>query len=188
MSSVQAFVPTWYEQLGYGPAFYGPLATTLILASAVGSIWCGALADRFGRRWIVIASLLISILPLILFARFPGWPGFINATLIGLSAASTGPIMLVMAQQLMAGRAGLASGLILGLGFVTGAIGIPVTGLIADQFGMPAAFESQVLLIILTIAVAWFLPTEARMRQLTRPPLSAEPEPGVVLEPSTSKQ
>jgi MFS transporter, FSR family, fosmidomycin resistance protein len=174
ISSVQAFVPTWYQQLGYGPAFYGPLATTLILSSAVGSIWCGTLADRFGRRGVIIGSLFLSIVPLILFARFPGPSAFVTATLIGLSAASTGPLMLVMAQQLMAGRAGLASGLILGLGFVTGAIGVPVTGLIADQFGMQTAIESQVILVIATIAVAWLLPTEARMRQLTRPSLSAE--------------
>jgi len=34
----QAFTPTWYEQLGYGPEFYGPLATTLVLASAFGTV------------------------------------------------------------------------------------------------------------------------------------------------------
>src|SRR5207248_3200776 len=37
----QAFTPTWYRELGYGPAFYGPLATTLVLASAVGTVGCG---------------------------------------------------------------------------------------------------------------------------------------------------
>ncbi len=186
MSSLQAFVPAWYQSLGYGAEFYGPLATTLILASAVGSIWCGTLADRFGRRGIIVASLLLSIPPILLFAHFPGPFGFVTATLIGLSAASTGPLMLVMAQQLMAGRAGLASGLILGLSFITGALGVPVTGWMADHFGMVAAIDAQVYLVLATVLFAWLLPSEARMRELTRPPLSAELEAG--LDPVPAEQ
>jgi FSR family fosmidomycin resistance protein-like MFS transporter len=177
MSSLQAFVPVWYQSLGYGPGFYGPLATTLILAGAVGSIWCGTLADRFGRRGIVVVSLALSIVPIYLFAHVPGPFGFVTAALIGLTAASSVPLMLVMAQQLMAGRAGLASGLILGVGFVTSALGVPATGWVADQFGMVAAIDSQNYLVAATIAVALLLPSEARMRQLTRPPLSASVEP-----------
>src|SRR6266849_6764866 len=46
VSVFQAFTPTWYRQLGYGPEFYGPLATTLVLASAVGTVGCGSLGDR----------------------------------------------------------------------------------------------------------------------------------------------
>ena len=176
LSSLQSFIPAWYESMGYSAAFYSTMTTTLIMASAIGSIWCGTLADRFGRRSIVLASLILSIAPIFLFAQFPGPFGYVNAALIGLRAASTGPLMLVMAQQLMAGRAGLASGLILGLGFVTGALGVPVTGWIADQFGMVIAIETQIPLVLITIVMALFLPSEARMRALTCPPLSAEPE------------
>jgi MFS transporter, FSR family, fosmidomycin resistance protein len=137
--SIEAFVPTWYESLGYPASFYGPLATTVVLASAAGTVGCGSLADRFGRRAVIIGALAISIPAVLLFARFPGPLGFLSGALVGLSAASTGPLMLVMAQQLMAHRAGMASGLILGLGFVTGAIGVPFTGMLADSFWMQAA-------------------------------------------------
>src|SRR5438309_10177701 len=53
----QAFTPTWYRQLGYGPEFYGSFSTTLCLASAVGLVGCGSLADRYGRRAVILATL-----------------------------------------------------------------------------------------------------------------------------------
>jgi FSR family fosmidomycin resistance protein-like MFS transporter len=162
-SSLQAFIPTWYAALGYPPSFYGPLATTLVLASAVGAIGAGTIADRFGRRRVIVVSLLATIPALFLFAQFQGPIAFISVALVGLSAASTGPLMLVMAQQLMAGRAGMASGLILGLGFVTGAIGIPITGAIADAYGFENAMKVQVLVVALTLAIAAFLPSEKRV-------------------------
>jgi len=168
IASLQAFLPTWYKSLGYGAAFYGPLATTLVLASALGTIGCGSLADRFGRRAVVIGSLLLSIPPVLLLAQFTGPVAFPIVILLGISAASTAPLMLVTAQQLMLGRAGVASGMILGLGFVTSAIGIPITGAIADAYGMPVAIRAQVLLILATIALAWLLPSEARLHALEK--------------------
>jgi MFS transporter, FSR family, fosmidomycin resistance protein len=164
--SLESFVPTWYASLGYPASFYGPLATTVVLASAAGTIGCGSLADRYGRKAVIIGALVLTIPAVLLFARFPGPLGFLSGALVGLSASSTGPLTLVMAQQLMAGRAGMASGLILGLGFVTGAIGVPITGMLADSFGMQTAIEAQVLLVIATIGLALLLPSEARIQAL----------------------
>jgi FSR family fosmidomycin resistance protein-like MFS transporter len=164
--SLESFVPTWYSSLGYGASFYSPLATTIVLASAVGTIGCGSLADRYGRKAVIIGALMLTIPAILLFARFPGPLGFLSGALVGLSAASSGPLTLVMAQQLMARRAGMASGLILGLGFVTGAIGVPITGMLADTFGMQTAIEAQVLLVVATIGLALLLPSEARIQAL----------------------
>lgn len=164
---LETYVPTWYKSLGYGAAFYGPLATTIVLASAFGTVGSGSLADRYGRRAVIIGTLVLSIPAILLFAQFTGPVGFVTGALVGLLAASTGPLMLVMAQQLMAGRAGVASGLVLGLGFVTGAIGVPIMGAVADAYGMQMAMRLQVIVVVATIAVALFLPGEARLRALT---------------------
>jgi MFS transporter, FSR family, fosmidomycin resistance protein len=163
----QAFTPTWYQKLGYGPEFYGPLATTLVLASAVGTVGCGTLADRFGRRTVILATLVLSVPAILLYTAFPGPWAFGSAILIGFLAASTAPLMLLMAQQLMADRAGLASGLVMGLGFVTGAVGIPINGAIADSIGLQRSLMTHVILVIVTIAIAWFLPSEAEMERLS---------------------
>jgi MFS transporter, FSR family, fosmidomycin resistance protein len=166
---IQAFIPAWYESLGYRPAFYSALATTVVLAGAAGNVGWGSMADRYGRRTVVIVTLTATIPAILLFAQFTGPPAFFFAALLGFLSASTGPLMLVTAQQLMRGRAGLASGLILGLAFVTGALGAPVMGALADAFGMQAAMRSQALVALVTIGVAWLLPSEARLQELSRP-------------------
>jgi FSR family fosmidomycin resistance protein-like MFS transporter len=174
---VQAFIPIWYESLGYRPAFYSALATTIVLSGAAGNVGWGSMADRFGRRSVVIVTLILTIPAILLFAQFPGPPAFVFAALMGFLAASTGPLMLVTAQQLMRGRAGLASGLILGLAFVAGAVGAPVMGALADAFGMQAAMRSQALIAVLTIGVAWLLPSEERLEELSRPAHRLSPAP-----------
>jgi FSR family fosmidomycin resistance protein-like MFS transporter len=73
----------------------------------------------------------------------------------------------------MAGRAGLASGLIMGLGFVTGAIGTPITGAIADHFGLQAGLALQVAVVVVTIPIALLLPSEASLRRLHDAPAAA---------------
>jgi FSR family fosmidomycin resistance protein-like MFS transporter len=165
----QAFTPTWYKDLGYGPEFYAPLATTLVLASAVGTIGCGWLADRFGRRGVILITLVLTIPAILLYTMYPGPWAFLTAILIGFLAASTAPLLLLMAQQLMSARAGLASGLVMGLGFVTGAVGIPINGAIADAIGLQKSLMSHVILVIGTIALAWFLPKESEIESRAVP-------------------
>jgi FSR family fosmidomycin resistance protein-like MFS transporter len=174
---VQTFIPVWYEELGYSPAFYASLATTVVLASAVGAIGAGTLADRFGRRNVILVTLVATIPVVWLFAEYPGPFAFVSGAMVGLLAASTGPLLLVMAQQLMIGRAGMASGLILGLSFIAGAISAPLFGMLADSVGLQHAMRTLPLIVLLTIAVAWFLPTEAEVNRLTeRPSVPAAPE------------
>jgi FSR family fosmidomycin resistance protein-like MFS transporter len=161
---IEAFIPTWYKSLGYSASFYGPLATTVVIASALGTIGSGQLADRYGRRAVIIGGLVFTVPFILLFAQFTGPIAFVTGAAVGALAASTGPLMLVMAQQLMAGRAGMASGLILGLGFVTGAVGVPITGAMADAWGIPNAIRFQVIVVLATILIARLLPSEQYFR------------------------
>lgn len=169
---IQAFIPTWYHELGYQSWFYGPLATTVVLSSALGTVGCGSLADRFGRKAVILVTLVLSVPVVWLFVAFPGPQAFVTAALLGLLAASTAPLTLMIAQELLAARAGFASGLILGIGFMTGAVGVPVTGVIADSIGLQTALLLQVAVVVVTIPLALLLPTERFLR--ARRELAAE--------------
>lgn len=167
IAGMQSYIPTWYKELGYDAFFYGALVTVLLISTALGTVGSGTLADKRGRRFPLIASSIISVPSILLFAQFPGRAGFVTAALIGFLAASTLPLLLVIAQELMAGRAGLASGLIMGLGFTMSAIGVPITGAVADHWGIQNAMRGQALIGAATLVMALFLPTEAKIRELT---------------------
>jgi MFS transporter, FSR family, fosmidomycin resistance protein len=173
---LESFIPTWYHQLGYQPWFYGPLATTVVLASAVGTVGCGSFADRFGRKAVILGTLVLSVPVVWLFVAFPGPQAFVTAALVGFLAASTAPLTLMMAQELLASRAGFASGLIMGVGFMTGAIGVPLTGLVGDHLGLQAALMLQVLVVVITIPIALLLPSEAYLSRF-REAKGAPPAP-----------
>ena len=50
LSGISAFIPTWYDEMGYSRLFYASLTTTILLCSAMGAVGAGSLADRHGRR------------------------------------------------------------------------------------------------------------------------------------------
>lgn len=178
---IQTFVPVWYEQLGYGPGFYGPLATIVVLGGAAGTIGAGSLADRHGRRAVILGSLVLSLPAIWAFAAFPGPYGFLTGAVVGFLGASTMPLLLVMAQSLIKGQAGVASGMILGLGFVAGAIAAPILGAVADAWGMQRAIESLLIVVAVCIITARSLPSESAIaeiverQQATSPPVATAP-------------
>ncbi|HLI52294.1 MAG TPA: hypothetical protein VKU87_10880, partial [Thermomicrobiaceae bacterium] len=75
-------------------------------------------------------------------------------------------ILVVMAQQAMSGRAGVASGILLGVGFVAGAIGVPVMGAVADATSMQFAMRLLTLVALAGVAIAFVLPSEQRLHEM----------------------
>ncbi len=79
----------------------------------------------------------------------------------------------------------MASGLILGLSFIAGAISAPLFGMLADSIGLQNAMQTLPLVVLVTIGVAWFLPTERQMDALAEEvPLAPPPAPTPTAEPS----
>lgn len=160
-SSAVAFVPLWFDDLGYSAGFYSVLTTAILATGAVGTLLGGILADRHGQRRILYVSLFSCLPFLLLFAAFPGPQSFIFGPLFALLADMSISVTLVMAQRFLPGRVGMASGFILGLGFVTGGIGVPITGLLADRYGNGEALMISSVLIVLAGALVALIPRRA---------------------------
>ncbi len=157
-SSVVSFVPLWFSDLGYSAGFYSILQTFILAAGAAGTLTGGFLADRHGQRRVLVYSLLASTPLLVIFAAFPGKQSFLLGPAFTFVADMSLSITLVLAQRFLPGRIGMASGFILGIGFVTGGIGIPVTGAIADSFGFSTAIMASSLLLVVAAMIGTRIP------------------------------
>ncbi|MFT4040108.1 MAG: MFS transporter [Thermomicrobiales bacterium] len=163
--SVLQLSATWYSELGFGREIYAPLTSIIIFSGAAGTLVGGMMADRLGQRRVIITTMLLAIPWLLLYAAFPGPQGLLLAAIFGFFCDASISITLVLAQGFMPGRVGVASGVILGLGFVTGGIGVPVTGWLADRYGMQAALSSLALLLIAGSLLALTLPSKRAVQR-----------------------
>jgi FSR family fosmidomycin resistance protein-like MFS transporter len=110
-------------------------------AVALGTIVGGPLGDRFGRKYVIWASIL-GILPFTLLLPYSNlfWTGVLTVP-IGLILASAFPAIVVYAQELMPGRTGTVAGLFFGFAFGMGGVGAAVLGKLADQIGLDAVYQ-----------------------------------------------
>jgi FSR family fosmidomycin resistance protein-like MFS transporter len=171
------FVPVWYDDLGFGRETYGPLTTTMILAGVFGTLVGGSLADRIGGKRVIIVSQLLCAPMILGFVHFPGAAAFLFGALFGFLSDSSLSMTLSAAQRLLPGRTGVASGVILGLGFITGGIGVPITGALGDRFGIDVALMCLALLCVLAAFLAWRTPTQ--LYRVDRAPEIGGPQPAV---------
>ncbi len=165
-----AFVASYYERvLGTSPAFGNVALTVMLFSGAVGTLVMGPLADRFGRRVIVVVSMLL-LPPLIFCFTLSGpFPGMILLALVGAATVGTFGITVVMGQEYLPGRIGLAAGITMGLSIGLGGVGAPMLGFLADRAGL-----SMMMLVIAALPVPGLLLALTLPRRVSISPKTKE--------------
>ncbi len=64
----QSLLPTFAVEFGLGPAAVGLLVSATTLAVAFTAPFAGVIADRFGRRRIIVASVFALVFPTVMLA------------------------------------------------------------------------------------------------------------------------
>lgn len=149
VSAVMAFVqrvfltmePIIVAESG-GSETLGAIALTVYLsAQAFGTVTGGVLADRVDRRKL-LAHLCFWALPAHAFAVWIGPDGAVGlaaAAAAGFLGMATLPPVVVMAQEMIPTGTAVSSGIVMGLAWATGALGVLGTGALADAIGAQAA-------------------------------------------------
>ncbi|MCC9019676.1 MFS transporter [Flavobacterium lipolyticum] len=126
-------------------------------AVAAGTLFGGALGDRFGRKYIIWVSIL-GVAPFTLLLPYVSlfWTGILSV-IIGLIISSAFSAILVYATELVPGKVGLIAGLFFGLAFGMGGLGSAVLGKLADTTSIEYVFKICAFLPLIGVLTS-FLP------------------------------
>jgi FSR family fosmidomycin resistance protein-like MFS transporter len=140
----------------------------MFLASvAAGTILGGPAGDRFGRKWVIWASI-VGVVPftLLLPSASLFWTRVL-ASAIGLILASAFSAIVVYAQELVPGRIGLISGLFFGLAFGMAGLGAALLGVLADRTSIDFVYRVCGFLPLIGLLTG-FLPNLEKHRRTSR--------------------
>ena len=156
-----SFIPLYFTGIRHmNPTYAGLLVSLFLAAGSIGTLIGGAAADRWGKRRMLIVSMIILPPLLWLIPRAVGPAGMIAALIAGMAAVSTFAVVMVMAQSVIPERIGLISGLIIGFAVGTGGIGTTLLGAVADRWGVLRAMDVTAFLPLAALAIALLLPRD----------------------------
>jgi FSR family fosmidomycin resistance protein-like MFS transporter len=168
------FVPLYEISRGHSKTEGTLLLSLFLLAGAIGTLAGGPLADRFGRRRVLIASMAASVPLIVVYTLTGGIAGDLALVAAGGAIIGTFGVTIVMSQEYMPGRVGMASGLSIGLAIGLGGVAALSLGAVADAVDLQTAVLATAVGPALSVFLALRLPpARPRTRMVEREPAAA---------------
>jgi FSR family fosmidomycin resistance protein-like MFS transporter len=141
--------------------------SAFLIAGAFGTIVGGRLADRVGRRAMLLGSVgfsapLLWLLALAVGAHVPVLPVIALLCVLGFTLVASQTAFVVLGQEYLPNRLGIASGVTLGLAISLGGAFSPVLGAIGDRYGLIAVLDAIVAVLLLSLVAGLTLPRTVR--------------------------
>jgi FSR family fosmidomycin resistance protein-like MFS transporter len=165
---LQAFIPIYFAvELGTSEAAGNGALSVMLVAGAGGTYLGGRLVDRLGRRVIVVGSMA-ALGPLLVLMLIAGrWPATLLLAGVGFVVIANFSITVVMGQEYLPSRLGLASGITLGAAIGVGGLAAAALGALADATSLGTTMWTIAVLPLPALLIALTLPptdTDRRLR------------------------
>ena len=152
------YVPVMLTNRGMTVAQAAGAVAVYLFASGIGGFFGGPAADRFGARPVIAWSLALATPFLAAAPHLSGTMFVIVLALGGLFLQSTLPVNVTYGQTIAPVSAATVSSLMMGFGWGTGGLTVPIVGAFADRFGIEQALYGLAFVPLLAAACALPLP------------------------------
>jgi FSR family fosmidomycin resistance protein-like MFS transporter len=167
---LQSFAPLWLiHAYGATEAAGNAALAGMLFAGALGTLVGGRLVDRIGRRKVLVGSIVAQIPLLAAFMLSP--TGVLAGVLlagVGFVTVMSFSVSVVMGQEYLPSRLGIASGVTLGFSIGIGGLFAALFGTIADWAGLETVMWIVAALPLAGLALALTLPLTAQEARLAR--------------------
>jgi MFS transporter, FSR family, fosmidomycin resistance protein len=160
------FVPLWEVSLGHSKSYGNHLLSLMLITGGLGTLALGPAADRFGRRPVLLLSSSVTVPLVLAFIMVGGVPGAIALGLIGCCVMGTFGVTMVMGQEYLPRRVGMASGLVIGLSIGLGGIAAVILGAVADAIDLESALYVTAIAPVLAVLLTFLLPSSREQGRL----------------------
>lgn len=159
--AIATFVPVMLTRRGVSVGAAGAIVAAYLFASGAGGFLGGPAADRFGPRRVIMWSLLLAT-PFLFVAPMLHGLGFVIVMAAGgFFLQSTLPVNVTFGQMVAPVSAATVSSLMMGFGWGTGGLSVPLVGMVADRVGIEPTLMGLALVPLLAAACAVPLPRSA---------------------------
>jgi MFS transporter, FSR family, fosmidomycin resistance protein len=157
-ASMTAFLPTFLEQETGNLWIAGIGLTVFEGTGVIGALTTGVLSDRFGRRRLLLISLVGAPIGLFLFTITSGGFRYAMLAVTGFTVLSTTPVMLAMVQEKSGNNPAAANGLFMMFSFLARSAIVVLVGWLGDMVGLKTAYIISAALGIFAIPFILKLP------------------------------
>ena len=176
---LQSFAPIWFiHDYGASEATGNTALAAMLVAGAIGTLVGGQLVDRIGRRRVLVGSIVAQIPLLLAFMLAPN--GLVAGALlaaIGFVTVMSFSVSVVMGQEYLPSRLGIASGVTLGFAIGVGGVAAALLGVLADHSGLATVMWTVARCRRSGLALALMLPLTAAGAQPPRDTLGCMTQP-----------
>lgn len=150
-------LPLYFQAQKLSSIAASHLVFIMLFSGAIGGILGGFLSDHYGRKPLIVGSLVLSTPLFFGFTHTSGTLSTIFLALAGASLLSSFSVTVVAAQEAIPNNKSLAAGLTLGFAGGIGGLMVILIGRIGDLYGLTAAISVLFFLPIVAGFIALFM-------------------------------